>query len=173
MRPATRSTCGTLRTRPIGASVRRDAASGASALALKSQSCADAAASGADRPSSRIRPPRGLGAPATVQSAPGRPRGATKGGGAPARRRFFFSFRGRGGASARAVAPAAGELGAAELRNALASRGLDVPPDLDAVVDACDVAHSGSLNLVEFAAATMDPAVFVSDALCDARTSLR
>jgi hypothetical protein len=81
---------------------------------------------------------------------------------------FFLLFGGGGGASARAVAPAAGELGAAELRNALASRGLDVPPDLDAVVDACDVAHSGSLNLVEFAAATMDPAVFVSDALCDA-----
>jgi len=61
-----------------------------------------------------------------------------------------------------------GEVDAAELRAALASRGLAVPPDLDAVVDSCDLARTGALSLVEFAAATLDPAVFASDALCDA-----
>lgn len=61
-----------------------------------------------------------------------------------------------------------GELDGAELRAALEKAGAAVPDDLDAVLTACDIARTGSLNLVEFAAATMSPELFVKAALIDA-----
>lgn len=61
-----------------------------------------------------------------------------------------------------------GALTTKDIASALTAQGLNVPDDLDEIVDAMDLDQSGEVNLVEFVAATMDPKLFCEPRLCKA-----
>lgn len=61
-----------------------------------------------------------------------------------------------------------GALRAADIAHALASQGLDVPDDLDEILECIDLDQNGAINLLEFQAATMDPRLFCEPRLCRA-----
>ena len=61
-----------------------------------------------------------------------------------------------------------GALQVEELTGALGRAGVPVPSDLAEMLERCDVNRSGSINLVEFVAATMDPAVYAERRMCRA-----
>lgn len=61
-----------------------------------------------------------------------------------------------------------GVLTAEDISAALKARGLDVPDDMGEIVESIDINQSGSIDLVEFMAATMDPQLFCEPRLCKA-----
>ena len=61
-----------------------------------------------------------------------------------------------------------GALQLEELKGALDRSGVPVPADLADLLERCDVNRSGSINLVEFVAATMNPSVYAERRMCRA-----
>ena len=59
-----------------------------------------------------------------------------------------------------------GELTAADLGAALTAQGQEVPPDLTTICTCIDISQKGSINMVEFVAATMEPRLY-----CEPRLS--
>ena len=59
-----------------------------------------------------------------------------------------------------------GVLTAADLAEALRSEGIEVPEDLEAICQCIDIGRDGTINLVEFVAATMEPRLY-----CEPRLS--
>ena len=61
-----------------------------------------------------------------------------------------------------------GILKAADIGHALREQGLEVPDDLSEICACIDVNGDGTVNLIEFVAATMEPQVFCEPRLCKA-----
>lgn len=58
-----------------------------------------------------------------------------------------------------------GKLTVGDITAALQGQGLEVPDDLDAIWQRCGFSEEGSVNLIEFVAATMAPKAFVEPRL--------
>ena len=59
-----------------------------------------------------------------------------------------------------------GVLTAADIEEAMKSQGLEVPSDLSTICQCIDIGQEGSINLIEFVAATMEPRLY-----CEPRLS--